>query len=92
MIRSFRHKGLQRFYLEGQASGIRPEHAKRLRLILGQLDASCRVADMDLPGLRLHSLKGRQKGFLAVNVNGNWRVVFRFEGQEAFDVDYIDYH
>jgi proteic killer suppression protein len=92
MIRSFRHKGLATFFATGSKSGIRPEHAKRLRLILGQLHAATRLGDMTLPGLRLHPLKGDLAGYHAVNVSGNWRVIFRFEGADAFDVDYIDYH
>ena len=92
MIQSFRHKGLGRFFSEGVKSGIRPEHAKRLRLILGRLNASVSVKDMDLPGLQLHQLKGDRKGTWAVSVSGNWRVTFRFQGRDATDVDYEDYH
>ncbi len=92
MIQSFRHKGLEKFFTTGSASGIRADHAKRLRLILARLSASQRPGDMALPGLRLHPLKGNFKGHFAVNVSGNWRVVFRFEGQDAANVDYVDYH
>jgi len=92
MIRSFRHKGLEKFFLTGKTSGVRGDHAKRLRLILGRLAASQSPQDMALPGLRLHPLKGELDGFFAVNVSGNWRVVFRFEAQDVFDVDYLDYH
>jgi len=92
MIRSFRHKGLQRFYDSGTKAGIRPEHADRLRMILGRLDASIAPGDMDLPGLVLHPLKGERKGFWSVRVSGNWRITFRFEGEDAEVVDYEDYH
>ena len=92
MIRSFRHKGLQRFYESGSKAGIQANHADRLRLILGRLDASTVLGDMDLPGLVLHPLKGSRKGFWSVRVSGNWRVTFRFEGMDAEVVDYEDYH
>ena len=92
MIRKIRHKGLARLFGTGSVSGIQSAHAKRLQLILGRLNASTQPKDMDLPGLRLHELKGRDKGRWSVWVNGNWRVTFRFEGVDATDVDYEDYH
>lgn len=92
MIRSFAHKGLRKFFETGSNAGIRPEHNKRLRLVLGALNAAVTTKDMSLPGLGLHPLTGRLSGFLSVSVSGNWRVIFRFENGEAFDVDYIDYH
>ncbi|MEE4249969.1 MAG: type II toxin-antitoxin system RelE/ParE family toxin [Alcanivoracaceae bacterium] len=92
MIRSFRHKGLQRFFESGKTSGIQSAHAKKLRLILGRLHASAEVGDMDLPGLHLHQLKGRQKKRWSVRVSGNWRVTFGFEKPDTLDVDYEDYH
>ncbi|MGA2583725.1 MAG: type II toxin-antitoxin system RelE/ParE family toxin [Tepidisphaeraceae bacterium] len=92
MIRSFRHKGLEKFFVTGTPTRIRPDHAKRLRLILARLSASQKPGDMALPGLRLHPLKGNFKGYFAVDVSGNWRVIFRFDGQDAADVDYMDYH
>jgi proteic killer suppression protein len=92
MIQSFRHKGLEKFFVSGRTLGIRADHAKRLRLILARLSASQRPTDMALPGLRLHPLKGDLKGYFAVNVSGNWRVTFRFDGPDAADVDYVDYH
>ena len=76
----------------GSTARIRNEHAKRLRLILGRLFASAEPGDMNLPGLRLHELKGRDKGRWSVWVSGNWRVTFSFEGIDAIDVDYEDYH
>jgi proteic killer suppression protein len=92
MIRSFRHKGLAKFLVTGSTAGIRADHARKLRLILGRLFAAKRPGDMALPGLRLHPLKGELTGFFAVNVSGNWRVVFRFIDEDAADVDYMDYH
>lgn len=90
MIKSFKHKGLEKFFLSGSKSGIRPEHAVRLRLILARLHAALAPRDMSLPGLRLHSLKGELKGYWSVDVSGNWRLVFRFEGKDVVDVDYVD--
>jgi toxin HigB-1 len=92
MIKSFRHKGLGKFFVTGTTSGIRPDHAERLRLILARLSGARAPQDMALPGLRFHPLKGDMKGSFAVNVSGNWRVIFRFDGQDAVDVDYLDYH
>lgn len=92
MIQSFKHKGLRRFFTDGVKSGIRPDHTKRLQLILGRLNVSISAKDMDLPGLHLHELKGDRKGTRAVSVSGNWRVTFRFEGKDAAEVDHEDYH
>lgn len=92
MIKKFGHKGLFRFFSTGSTSGIQAAHANRLKLILGRLNASTNPRDMDLPGLRLHELKGRDKGRWSVWMNGNWRVTFSFEGVDATDVDYEDYH
>ena len=92
MIRSFKHKGLERFFSSGDTSGIRSDHKKRLRLILARLHAAKSPHDMNLPGLRLHALKGDMKGFYAVDISGNWRVVFRFRENEVYDVKYLDYH
>ncbi|MBF0368542.1 MAG: type II toxin-antitoxin system RelE/ParE family toxin [Magnetococcales bacterium] len=92
MIRHFRHKGLRAFFETGSKRKIKPEHLKRLRVILARLEASGSPEDMDLPGLGLHALGGSLKGHYAVSVSGNWRVTFRFEGKDAVDVDYLDYH
>ena len=92
VIAGFRHRGLQKFFLTGSKAGIRPEHADRLRLILGWLNSAARAQDMDLPGLRLHPLKGELKGRWSVTVSGKWRVTFAFEGKDANVVDYEDYH
>ncbi|MBI5588095.1 MAG: type II toxin-antitoxin system RelE/ParE family toxin [Deltaproteobacteria bacterium] len=92
MIKSFRHKGLKAFYSTGSKAGIQAKHADRLRLILARLDASREPKDMNLPGLELHKLSQDLKDFWAVKVSGNWRVIFRVEGQDAIDVNYLDYH
>lgn len=92
MVRSFRHKGLARFFETGSKSGIQPQHAERLRLILALLNAATSPADLALPGLTLHPLKGDRKGTCAVSVSGNWRITFRFTGKDAEAVDYEDYH
>lgn len=92
MIKSFKHKGLKKLFETGSKQGVKPEHATRLRLILARLDASSTQEDMNLPGLGLHPLKGSLKGFWAVIVPGNWRIIFRFENGNVIDVDYLDYH
>ena len=92
MIRSFKHKGLARFFETGSKSGIQAQHAERLRLILGRLSAAIAPEDIGLPGLRLHPLKGPRKGVWAVWVSGNWRVTFKFTDRDAEVVDYEDYH
>lgn len=92
MIRSFKHKGLAKFFKSGSTAGIQSAHASRLRLILGRLNASTSAKDMDLPGLRLHELKGKRSGIWSVTVSGNWRVTFRFTDGDAEIVDYEDYH
>ncbi|MDJ0927532.1 MAG: type II toxin-antitoxin system RelE/ParE family toxin [Gammaproteobacteria bacterium] len=92
MIRSFRHKGLQRFFVKGSKSGVQAAHSRRLRLILGRLHAATSPQDMDLPGLYLHQLNGKYRGRWSVRVSGNWRLTFKFDGPDAVDVDYEDYH
>jgi len=92
MIRSIRHKGLKRLYEDDDQRGVLAEHVVKLRDILARLDGARVVADMDMPGFRLHPLKGEFKGFWAVTVRANWRVIFRFADPDAFDVDYVDYH
>ena len=92
MIRSFRHKGLERFFITGSKKGILPEHAEKIGRILDRLDASVSPADMNLPGYKLHTLKGQNVGTWAVTVNANWRITFEFNGQDVVVVDYRDYH
>ena len=92
MIRSIRHKGLKRLYEGDDPRGVITEHLMKLRDILARLDAATSAEDLDLPTLKLHPLKGNLRGFWAVTVRANWRVIFRFVNAEAADVDYIDYH
>jgi len=92
MIKTFRHKGLERFFREGSKAGIQPKHAKRLRLQLGRLDAAKSAADMNLPGWRWHPLTGDLRSHWAVGVDENCRLTFTFEGSDAVLVDYQDYH
>ena len=92
MIKSFRHKGLKKFYESGSASGIQPQHAKRLRMQLVALDTASTVEDMDIPGFKLHPLKGSDKGRWSIWVNGNWRVTFEFKDGHAYVINYEDYH
>ena len=92
MIRSFKHKGLERLFLKGTKSGIQAKHASRLRLILGRLNASLDPQDMNLPGLHLHRQSREREGIWSVRVSGNWRVTFRFIERDAEIVNYEDYH
>ena len=92
VIKSFRHKGLETFFRTGGKAGIQPVHAKRLRLQLAKLDAAKSAKDMDLPGWRLHRLKGTLTDHWAVWVDKNWRVTFIFQNEHAVLVDYQDYH
>lgn len=92
MIMTFRHKGLKALHEKGQTRGIRQDHIHRLLLLLAQLDVSTEVQDMNMPGWRLHPLKGEDKGRWSVWVNGNWRVTFEFINGHAYVLDYEDYH
>jgi len=92
MIKSFRHKGIERFFIKGSASGIQAAHAAKLARQLALLDSARAPQDMDVPGWRLHPLKGADKGHWSVWVNGNWRLTFVFDGEDAILVDYRDYH
>ena len=92
MIKSFRHKGLQRYFETGSKAGIQAAHAARLRLQLAGLNQATRPEDLSAPAWALHPLKGDLKGHWAITVNGNWRMVFTFEGTDAVLVDYRDYH
>ncbi|MHA3685377.1 type II toxin-antitoxin system RelE/ParE family toxin [Leucobacter sp. HY1910] len=92
MIVSFRHKGLEQLYLTGSKKGVQGDHVPKLTRILSVLDVAHAPADVDIPGFRLHELKGDQTGHWSTRVNGNWRVTFRFIGQDVELVDYRDYH
>ena len=92
MILRFRHKGLERLFAIGDRSGVNPRQAARLSRLLGTLAASIGPGGMNVPGYRLHPLKGDRKGQWAVSVSGNWRLVFEFDGANATNIDLVDYH
>lgn len=92
MIKSFQHKGLERFFKSGSKAGIQPTHATKLRLQLTALDHAKQPDDMSAPGWRLHRLTGKFAGYFSATVSGNWRLIFKFDGQDAESVDYLDYH
>ncbi|ALI02131.1 Killer protein [Pseudomonas sp. FW306-02-F02-AA] len=92
MIKSFQHKGLRGFYETGSTRGIRTDHAKRLARMLPFMDRALSPGDLDLPGWRLHPLKGDLQTYWSLNVSGNWRLIFRFIGSDIELVDYLDYH
>jgi len=92
MIKSFRHKGLRRFYEAGSTAGIQSSHKKRLRIQLAALDTAETIEDTDIPGFILHPLKGNRKGLWSISVSGNWRITFEFKDGNAYIVNYEDYH
>lgn len=92
MILNFQHKGLENFATKGDRSKVQQAHIPKIKLILTRLNAATSAEQMNQPGYAFHQLKGGLKGFFAVKVSGNWRIIFRFEGENAIDVDYIDYH
>jgi len=92
MIKSWKHKGLALFYKNRKKSGIIPAHAKRLAVLLQLLDAATKPHSLNLPGLDFHQLKGNLKGFYSIAVRANWKIIFKFDGEDAVLVDYLDYH
>ncbi|MCD6585456.1 MAG: type II toxin-antitoxin system RelE/ParE family toxin [Desulfobacteraceae bacterium] len=92
MIKSFKHKGLKRYYETGSMTGIQPSHKKKLRLQLTALDTATCINDMDIPGFKLHPLKGNRKNIWSIEVSGNWRVTFQFKDSNAYILNYEDYH
>lgn len=92
MIKSWQHKGLKLFYETGSTAKIQAKYADKLHDILQALDVATEAEQMDFPGLNFHRLKGEYKDFYSVKVNGNWRIIFGFEGKDAILVDYLDYH
>jgi len=92
MIKSFRHKGLRTLFETGSTAGVQASHSKRLRFQLAALDTAHVIEDMDIPGFRLHPLKGAMKGRWSITVNGNWRITFEFKDGNAYVLDYEDYH
>ncbi len=92
MIKSWQHKGLKLFYETGNTSKIQPKHASKLHDVLQILDSVTKPEQMRLPGLDFHKLTGDLKGFYSIKINGNWRIIFRFDGADVILVDYTDYH
>ena len=92
MIKNFRHKGLKKLFEVGNRAAVSGEQVERIENILSMLSVAEKLKDLDLPSLRLHALKGKLKGFHAVTVRANWRIVFRFEDGNCHDVDLVDYH
>jgi proteic killer suppression protein len=92
MIKTWRHKGLKKFYETGNKSGVQPKHAETLKLLLLQLTSAIQPEDMNTPGNNFHQLHGELNGYYSVKVNGNWRIIFQFENEDVILVDYIDYH
>ena len=92
MVKSFRHKGLRRFYEAGSTAGLQSSHKKRLRIQLAALDTAETIEDTDIPGFKLHPLKGNRKGLWSISVSGNWRITFEFKDGNAYIVNYEDYH
>ncbi|MBV8053860.1 MAG: type II toxin-antitoxin system mRNA interferase toxin, RelE/StbE family [Deltaproteobacteria bacterium] len=92
MIRHFRHRGLKRLYESDDRREVSPQHADKIARIMARLDEATRPQELNLPGFRLHPLKGDLGGYWSITVSANWRVIFRFEGASATDIDLIDYH
>jgi len=92
MIKSFKHKGLEKFYESGSTRGIQANHAKKLRMQLAALDTAQSIDDMDIPGYRLHQLTGDKRGIWFITVNANWRLTFKFEEGNVYILNYEDYH
>ncbi len=92
MIQTFRHRGLRRLYARDDASRLRADQVERIRIALANLDAAVQPRDLALPGYRLHRLRGNLQGFWSITITANWRIIFRFAGGDAYDVDLVDYH
>ena len=92
MIKSFRHKGIERFFKKGDARGINAKHGPRIRRVLDLIDQATTVEQLDISGMYLHPLKGDRKGEWAMTVSGNWRITFRFVGEDATNLNLEDYH
>ena len=92
MIKSFKHKGLEKYYDSGSTKGIQANHAKKLRMQLAALDTAQSIEDMDIPGYRLHQLTGDRKDIWTITVNANWRLTFEFEAGNVYILNYEDYH
>jgi len=92
MIKSFKHKGLKKYFLTGSVSGIQAQHQRKLRMQLAAIDTAHKIEDINLPGFKLHPLKGDRNGIWSITVNGNWRITFEFIDGNAYILNYEDYH
>ena len=92
MIKSFKHKGLKAYFETGSKKGIQAKHSQKLRMQLAALDTAQVIEDVDIPGYRLHKLKGNRENIWSITVNGNWRITFEFDRGDAYIVNYEDYH
>lgn len=92
MIKSWKHKGLKNFFETGSTAGIQSNHKVPIKIILQRLNAAIKPEDMNTPGMAFHKLQGRLKGYFAITVRSNWRIIFKFEGEDAILLDYLDYH
>lgn len=92
MIKSFKHKGLKKYFQTGSISGIQANHQRKLRMQLAAIDTAQVIEDINLPGFKLHLLKGNRHGIWSITVNGNWRITFEFTDGNAYILDYEDYH
>jgi proteic killer suppression protein len=92
VIRTFRHRGIEKVFKTGAKTGIQPSHEAWLCILLTTLNLASVPQDMNRPGWDWHPLKGELKGHWAVTVNKNWRLTFTFDGADAILVDYQDYH
>jgi proteic killer suppression protein len=92
MIKSFKHKGLEKFYISGSQKGIQSKHSKKIRMQLAALDSAQSIEDMKIPGYRLHQLKGSLNNLWSITVNGNWRITFEFTDGNVYIINYEDYH
>ena len=92
MIKSFQHKSLEKFYSKGATSGVQAKHVKKLRMQLTALDSARVIDDLDIPGYRLHPLKGQREGIWSITVSANWRLTFKFSDGNVYLLDYEDYH
>ena len=92
MIKSFKHKGLEKYYSTGSLKGIQANHSNKIRMQLAALDSARNIEDIDIPGYRLHQLKGSHKNLWSITVNGNWRITFEFSESNVYIVNYEDYH
>ena len=92
VIKSYRHRGLRRAHQLGNYHRVNATHANRIARVIATLQAATNPSDLDLPGYRLHPLKGNMEGFWSIRVSANWRIIFRMEGDHVYDVDLLDYH